>query len=482
MIRAARAVLAPPDLFAPLVGAFLTTAACFLAVRMGAPLVLLGLLVLLFFGTAVVAFVAVPHVAVAVTIPLFAALPTLKVVVVPWIGPLKDGIVIAAAVAAALVTVRRSLTGSRHPADRWVVAAVVLLMALYLFNLGGGLTTGSYDAGWIQGVRLTYEPLLLLLAGLTLDAPRRTLRWAAISLIATTCAVGVYGVIQQFIPHPQLQAMGYEYDVHIRFFAGFVRSFGSLDDPFAYAAFLLFGLAVVLAWARPHPAIVIAGFVISAGLAVAYVRTSAIIAVALLGVWLASRERLAAAVALLLSAVVVSVVILATTEGATESRTVVAGPGYVTLNGRTEAWNVAVGDTPTEVLFGKGVGETGTAAARAEFSLTRSGKEAREQRLDAVDSGYFATISDVGFMGFGVLALLYARLIGLGMGAAGRGIREGWMAVALVTVLLLDASTRDSFSGFPTAFIGLFLVGIVLAAAREERLEREGGSEAVRER
>jgi len=34
--------------------------------------------------------------------------------------------------------------------------------------------------------------------------------------------------------------------------------------------------------------------------------------------------------------------------------------------------------------------------------------------------------------------------------------------------LMLDALTRASFTGFPTAFLGLLLVGIALATAREE--------------
>ena len=39
--------------------------------------------------------------------------------------------------------------------------------------------------------------------------------------------------------------------------------------------------------------------------------------------------------------------------------------------------------------------------------------------------------------------------------------------------MLLDAVTRASFTGFPTAFLGLLLVGIALAAADEdERLRR----------
>jgi hypothetical protein len=484
MIRAARAVLAPPDLVVPLAGAFLTTLACLAAVRVGPLFVISVLAALLFFSATVLAYFAMPHVAVAITIPLFAALPTIKQLALPWIGPLKDGVVVAAVVAAVLVTMRRSFTGESHPVDRWVLTPVVLLMTLYFVNLGGGMEAGAYDAGWIQGVRLAYEPLLLLLVGLSLDAPRRTIRWAVPSIVGTCAVIGVYGVVQQLLGHARLREMGYEYDVQIRFFEGLTRSFGTLDDPFAYAAFLLFGLGVVLAWPRPHPAFVTAGLAICAGLAVSYVRTAAIIAVAILGVWLFSRHRVGAAVAFLLSAVMVSLIILFTTEGATESRTVVGSPGYVTLNGRTESWTVAVGDTPTEILFGKGVGETGTAAYRARYSVTQSSEDADRYSLAAVDSGYFQTIADIGFVGLAVLLALFGRLFGLAIIAARRGVYEGWAAAGLMTVIMLDATTRDSFSGFPTAFVGMLMVGVVLAAAREKllALEPSGGGRGDDER
>src|SRR3712207_3177153 len=202
---------------------------------MGPSSIILALTILVAFGAAILAFFAWPHWAVAITIPVFAALPSLKVLVTPTLGPVKDGIVLAAVVAAGLVTIRRSASGRGHPADRWVVTAVLFLMALYFFNLGGSLNAANYDAAWMQGVRLAYEPLLLLLVGLTLESPRRTLRWAAWSLVTTASVVALYGLAQQALGHAQLRELGYEYNVQIRFFIGQLRSFGSLDDPFAYA-------------------------------------------------------------------------------------------------------------------------------------------------------------------------------------------------------------------------------------------------------
>ena len=41
----------------------------------------------------------------------------------------------------------------------------------------------------------------------------------------------------------------------------------------------------------------------------------------------------------------------------------------------------------------------------------------------------------------------------------------GWVGAALLTVMMLDAVTRASFIGFPSAFLGMLLVGVTIAAA-----------------
>ena len=66
-----------------------------------------------------------------------------------------------------------------------------------------------------------------------------------------------------------------------------------------------------------------------------------------------------------------------------------------------------------------------------------------------------------------MLVALIGRLLMLATDAA-RRTDTGWVAVALLIALLLDVLTRASFIGFPTAFLALFLVGVSLAAAREE--------------
>src|ERR687896_501286 len=58
---------------------------------------------LTFFAAVVAAYLLVPHVAVAATIPIFAVVPALKVFVHPLLGATKDLIVFAAVVAAAIL-------------------------------------------------------------------------------------------------------------------------------------------------------------------------------------------------------------------------------------------------------------------------------------------------------------------------------------------------------------------------------------------
>jgi len=432
------------------------------AVGLGAPLALLA------FASLVVAWVVAPHLMVAGVIALFALIPTLKLVV-PAIGATKEALVSAAVVATLVVCIRRG----RWPADHWTLGAVLLLLALYVVNLGGGFAEDSFDLAWLHGVRLVSEPLLLLLAGLSLAGSPRTMRWALGSLIVTASGVALVGLGQQVLGPERLIAFGYDYNEQVRTFAGQLRSFGTLDEPFAYAAFLLFGLAAVLFTMRRGPLAFAAGSLIAVGLAASLARTAAVVSVALLGLWLARRGHTAVALLLTVASVAAAVAFLVASGGGTESRTVRAGSStYLTINGRTDAWRLALGE-PSEWPFGRGVGEIGTAAERAQLAISPSEEEARDKSTVAVDSGYFAAIADIGLVGFGVLAGLLWRLAALSRRAIGRGQQTGWLAAGLLTVLLLDAVTRASFTAFPTAYLGLLLTGIAIRVVLDERATHE---------
>jgi O-antigen ligase len=154
----------------------------------------------------------------------------------------------------------------------------------------------------------------------------------------------------------------------------------------------------------------------------------------------------------------------------------------VILNGRVSAWKAAVGDQPLQWIFGRGVGTVGTAARRAGYTFVPSADSGTPAATTAVDSGYLATVADVGIVGLLVLLMLLGRLCLLAVRAIRVGIGAGWLALGVLVTLLLDALTRASFTGFPTAFLALLFIGIALAAAREEEETRPPVSPRARGR
>lgn len=457
-------------------GGLLTLAFVHASVSMGPTLPVGGLFALIAFAGLVMAFVAIPHVAVAGLIPVFALLPMVKTLWIPSAGPVKEIVAIAAFVAVALLTIERQRMRERAPIDMVVAGCILALLALYVVNFGGGFRPESYGIAWFHGVRLIAEPLLLLLVGLSVKNPRVVFKWALVSLVATTTAVALYGIAQQLIGASGLVALGYTWDVQIQVIGNRLRSFGTLDDPFLYAAFLLFGLSAVLFWMRRGPLALFVGATLVVGVACGLVRTSALIVVGLLGVWFITKRLSAPAAFVIAATILATIVVFVNSTSGTEARTVQSGNMYLTLNGRTDAWQVALGG-PIDWPFGLGVGEVGTAKERATYDVSRTAEEARKSRVEAVDSGYFATVADVGFVGLGILLVLLTRLFTAAWAAARLGLASGRVAMGLLTVLMLDAVTRSSFQGFPTAFVGLLLVGVALAAAAAEREELKTGGE-----
>jgi hypothetical protein len=410
------------------------------------------------FIAAVGGFLLAPHLAIAATIPLFAFLPALKVFAGASVGPLKDVVSLAAICAAVLLVIFER----RFRADPITAVAVALLLGLYLVNLGGG-----HGIAWAQGVRLIGEPLLLLLTGMMLGRPRRTLNFAMGSLGVTACIAALYGLFQQYLGPATLVSLGYSYSLQVRSFNGVMRSFGTFDDPFIYAAFLLFGLVAVAFWMRRGWLSYASATLLVGGVAVSFVRTAALTTAALAALLLARRGHGASAALLLAASVIAAATILATARG-TESRTLRASGSVVTLNGRISAWKAALGG-PGEWAVGQGVGKVGTAAQRAAFTISPArGTPTLPPNARAVDSGYLATIADVGLAGLAVLLVLLGRLGFLAWRAIRRRDAAGWVAAGVLGVFLLDAVTRASFTGYPTAFLGFLLIGVSLAAARDE--------------
>ena len=468
-MRSVRAPIFASDL-APLgLGAAVTLLAALEAAHGGAVLSLGPLLGLLLFMLLLAGYVTAPHVAVAFTIPFFIVLPMVKTLVTPTVAPTKDIMIGAAALATGVAIVQRKRVRTSTPVDQGVVVAALLLMGMYFVNIGAGITgVGRFGLGWFHGVRLVWEPLLLMLFGLSVRDPRRTLRWALVSLIAASFGTALYGLAQQALGPSWLVAHGYSYGAQVRTTFGRLRSFGTLDETFDYATVLGFGLTGVLLWARRGVLTTSAGAIIAAGLLVSFVRGAAISVAALLALVLARKGHTSTAV-LLLAAVAASAIafVLAATRP-TPGRVVQAGPSiYLTLNGRTRSWKEALGK-PKNWAFGRGVGLYGTAAARAARPAV-SLPSGTKPPTAAADSGYLATLSDVGLIGLALLLTLFGRIIVLFRRAIAHGEQLGWFGIGLVTVMLLDAALRSSFTGFPTADIVFLLVGLTVAATTIRR-------------
>lgn len=464
-----RQVATRRDLTAFLIGASITLVTVLASIRAGAALGLGGLILMVVFLALVTSWMVAPHWVVAFAIPLFALVPAGKVLLTPWVGPMKDLVILAAvgAIVPCLSKHRRRSTAFDRPA----IVLIVSFLGLYIVNVGGVISGGHHGLAWAQGVRLVAEPLILLAAGLTLRQPARALSFAAVSLIITGCMVALYGIAQQQIGGPRLVSLGYSYTSQVRTFGANLRSFGTLDDPFTYAAFLLLALATVMFWMRPGWLAAACGCLIGIGIAVSFVRTAILIVIALLAIWLVRHHQPTVGFVLLGASAAVGLAVLLGSSGASETRSVRAGPQeYITLNGRTTVWR-KIFRNPANLPFGLGVGKVGTAAERAQNGVSVT-PEGPTTPTVAVDSGYFAAVADVGLIGLAVLLALFVRLLTLGIRGTSRRSNAGWLVVAFMTVLLIDATSRASFTGFPTAFLGMLLVGLSVATSTAETHSR----------
>jgi hypothetical protein len=452
------------DLLAAGAGVLLTFGATLAVQRNGAS----STLVLMFGAAAFAGFIAgfavAPHIFVSAAVAYFAFLPAFERYLPAGTGATKDVVTFAAAVATVGLLLRRSTL-------RLGVGDVVLLgllLGLYIVNLGGALSgqTG-HDIAWFHGVRLFMEPLVLFVYGTSVRFPHRTLRWT-VATLAVVCVVNAcYGLVQQVLGVDRLMSLGYTYGAEVRQISSHLRSFGTMAEPFSYAAFLLLGIAVMLVWYRRSPLTILALGILALGLAFSFVRTGALIAVALLAVAAAQRGYGRFALPLLLAVVAAGGVLFASHSRETATKSVQVNPTtYLTLNGRTNIWRSTL-NSPTDWIFGRGVGATGTASQRATRGLSsRAPKRAKGGSI--VDSSYFAVIADIGVLGVGLFLAFFGRIVQQARSAASRGARSGWLALALLSVTLLDALTRESFTGFPTAYVSLLVIGVAWATWHEE--------------
>jgi O-antigen ligase len=441
-------------------GIFLTFLATLMVQREGAELAFALMLGSAVFVAFVAGFAFVPHVFVPLALAYFALLSPLETFVFPsGFGGTKDLITFAAVVAAVGLVLRRRTIRL----DAGVLLLLGLVFGLYFVNIGGALTgeTG-HGAPWFHGIRLFAEPLCLFVFGASVRNPHKTLRWSVVALVAVAVVNAAVGLFQQAVGVERLLSAGYDYGSEVRQFSGHLRSFGTVGEPFSYAGLLLLALAALLLWYRRSAVVTLAVAVLAVGLYISYVRTAAFIAVALLALAAARRGHGRYALLLMLAAVAGAAIVFASASQRTATRSVQLNPTtYLTLNGRTNIWTSTL-NSSADWMFGRGVGATGTASQRATRGLTSSTAETRGGG-SVVDSSYFAVIADVGVLGLAILIAFFARIIEKARAAAREGGRSGWLALGLLTATLLDALTRESFTGFPTAYMALLVIGVAWA-------------------
>jgi hypothetical protein len=425
------------------------------------------------FVALVVGFVAVPWTMVAVSIPFFALLPTLKIFISPTLGGLKDVIAFAALTAAGMLALQRR--AARKPAriDHAVAMLIGGVFLLYLVNVGGLLSgeTG-HNAAWFQGVRLFNEPLSMCLVGFTLREPRRVLGAARTSLLLTAGGMAIVGMVQQMLGVNRLLSYGYAYGTNIRQIGTHLRSFGTVDDTFVYASVILLALALLAATPRLLTRHWVLLGILSVGLLVSYVRTAAVVALAIIGIALARRGNSAAAAFIVLIAIAAAAATLISASGHAQTQTVAVNPTtYLTLNGRTKLWRSQVGNS-SRWPFGRGVGAIGSAAARAERSLSGKLVIPSSGRTTVVDSGYLTLIADLGFVGLALFLALLSRMFSLARRAVAMDIGAGWLMIAVATVFALDALSREAFTSYPSSYFVWLLLGLGGAVCVTEMRER----------
>ena len=463
-----------------------------LAVGLAAAAASIGLLLTLGAVAAVAVFVAMaiafrraPQ-AMAVAIVFgFALQPTLVFYLSDAFGPAKDAIVLAGMLSLLVAAIFGSSAGSsagsssveRHGYDAWLVGAIVVLLGMYLLN-----PAGEHGAAWSDAARLTIEAFGLFLVGYLGPDTQRTWRWAVGALVCVALLNVVVGVAQQAIGVERLvHQFGYQFGNEVRTTAGgSFRSFGTLDDPFNYAALLALALVCATFELRRRWAVSIAAL-LAVGIAISFVRTEIVLMAVIAALALVRVRRLPSAVGLLLAVLVAAVGLLALSPQPALSPTS-NGSVLSTLNGRTTGWSELLSD-PSDLLAGRGVGAVGTGLSRSgtagiyqpgRFTAGETAEAAQEGDLRNVDSTYLATLADVGLLGLVLMTAILGRMLVL-MRPGRPGVRGAmWTSVGLWLVAVLDAVTRSSLTAFPYGFIALYLLGLSLAR-REAEL---GGEES----
>jgi hypothetical protein len=401
---------------------------------------------------------------------IFATSAELRLRVHPAIGLLKDAYVVVLLGLVVLYALRRPSTLHHLRTLAFPIAAIGVLVGLYLLD-----PAGAHGTSWLFGTRLLVEVLALLFIGLLL-APRDSLRHVVGAFSVIVPFEAAFAWLQQAAgPERLVYQWGYEYGAQVRSTSGGgLRVSGTFEDPFQLATLAVIALALGLfaAATRRQAAVLIASGL--AVLAATSVRT-AFVQVALLLVVYAVRRgwgRQAAALGTL--AAVTGILVLATTTASVTP----GGPEkplLFTLNGRSSSWVLAI-DGWQSLVMGNGVGARGIGSTRTDTGVSAppSYDGAAPTAYFAgnpafLDSSYAQVQSDVGLAGSAALALALGGLA-VAVVRRCRDPRDGaaWAACAVLAVSLVDWVGRSSLASYTTGFLTLYVLGVLIGASQRK--------------
>jgi hypothetical protein len=430
-------------------------------------------------GALAVFLVHRPEFAAWCTVLLFATSGELKLRVSSSIGVLKDGYVVLLVGLVVLLLARRPGTLRRLRPLSLPLAALVVLVGMYLAD-----PAGAHDTHWLFGTRLLLEVLVLLGVGMLL-APGVTLVHLVGAMAVVVPFEAIFAWVQQAAGAQRLvYQWGYQFGAQVRSTSGGgLRVSGTFEDPFQLAALAVLGIALALFVVRGRRVAWLLGVSGAAVLGATQVRTAFIQVGLLLVIWAVRRGWGRSAAVLGLVAALLGVMLLATSRSSV-SPGAPAEPLIFSLNGRSTSWALAV-DGWQSFVTGNGVGARGVGSTRTSTAITAapaydgSAPPAYFAGNPAfLDSSYAQVQSDVGFVGAVALILAIGSLaLTLARRCRDRPDGAAWGAFAVLTVSAIDWIGRASLGSYTTGFLTLYILGVLIGTSlqREDRLPVTAG-------
>lgn len=436
------------------------------------PLAAAGLLGLAAFLGLLLVLVRRPWLGPWFAVPLFAASAELQLRLGGPAGVLKDVVTVAIVAAAVVQTASTPLLRARLRVWAAPLGALGVVVGLYLVN-----PIGSHGLDWLIGLRLVIEAASLLLAGLVTLRTRRTRHHLVAAVATVAAAEAVLAWIQHAVGQSTLVfSWGYQFGAQVRLTSsGGLRTSGTFSDPFALAALGVVALVLGLFVANRRRTAVILIVSSVAIIGATSVRTAVLQLLVVLLIWAVHRGWLvqAAAVAATVVAAGVlagSLITTAAYPGAPET------PLILGLNGRVAQWQATV-QGPQSLLLGNGVAQVGSGSDRAGSGvLTQAASYDPATNASAsvdsstfLDSSYAQVQSDTGILGtaalliwlLGTLVTVLRAVDGPSTSASVRPVAVA--AIGLLVVSAADWLGRTTLFAFPTGFVTLYVLGVLLA-------------------